>query len=680
MPKRPSFLILVALVCVLLEYSQCWAASVVKLDHVGLRIALESAAKPGSTVWVAIQQTIEPSWHTYWRNPGDSGLATSVSWDLPKGVTAGAPYWPVPKRFTTGSIVNYGYDGVAALLVPLTIARDALITTVPVHAKLSLLECAQMCIPEEATLDLDLRHASGSSKMFAQARAQLPRAFEGTAKVAVGPNSVVLTLTGHILEGINPDQVQFFPVTKRAVDSDYPPHARIDHHTLTWSAPRSSLAKPFTQFEGVLSLSGVGAFSISANAAEPMASRPAEGDTLTFLGAVFLALLGGIVLNLMPCVLPILSMKALALAQSGESARELRSDSVFYFAGVLTTFMALAGTLLLLKAGGAALGWGYQLQSPLVVFALALLMSAIGLNLLGVFEIPLRLAGVGEGLTRAGRGHGAFFTGTLAVLVASPCTAPFMGTALGFALTHSSASALLVFLALGTGFALPFTMLAFTPAFFRLIPKPGRWMVRFKEFLAFPMFATAIWLIWVLIQQVGATGAAIALGVSLGVAFLAWLLPSLGGRTRWVVGSLGLAILIAASLEIETSASLANTDWSPWSAEAVAKARSAGRPVLVDFSAAWCVTCLVNEQIALKNSTVAARLKKYGVVTLKGDWTNQSAAIATELSSFGRSGVPLYLLYPPHSSDRPVVLPQILTPAAILDALDRFVARSRPTS
>ena len=649
------------------------AASTARVDHVTLGISLESRAAPASTVWVAIRQVIAPGWHTYWRNPGDSGLATSVSWVLPKGVTAGEPQWPAPERFTTGPVVNYGYKDEATLLIPLTIARGAVVGAA--QAKLFLLECAEMCIPEQATLDLDLRKASGTTAIFAEARAALPRAFSGSAHVAVGAKTLVLTLTDPVLAGVKTDAVRFYPTTAHVVDYDASSSASIGGDTLTWKIAQRSHAKPFNKFDGVLDVAGVGAFAVSAMpTAAPVPPAPNAGG-LTLVEAAILAFLGGLILNLMPCVLPILSMKALALTQSGGSSRALRRDGVFYFAGVLVTFAAIGGSLLLLKAGGAALGWGFQLQSPLVVFALTLLMMAIGLNLLGAFEVPLSLAGVGNDLTRTEGERGAFFTGALAVLVASPCTAPFMGTALGYALTQTAASAIVVFLALGTGFALPFTALAFTPRIVRLVPRPGPWMVRFKEFLAFPMFATAIWLTWVLVQQTGPTGVASAFSIGLGLVFLFWLLPLLGLRLRWVVGLAGLAALIALSLNIRTVS--ADTGWAPWSAAAVANARAAGKPVLVDFSAAWCVTCLVNERVALDDATVAARLHHDGVVTLRADWTNRNPAITAELSRYARSGVPLYLLYPAGLRRQAVVLPQLLTPALILNALDRMqVARS----
>lgn len=307
-------------------------------------------------------------------------------------------------------------------------------------------------------------------------------------------------------------------------------------------------AKPFRLFDGVMEIAGVGAFAVSATptAIAPPAFAPRTAD-VTLMEAALLVLLGGLILNLMPCVLPILSMKALALAQSGGNSRAMRRDGMFYFAGVLTTFAVIAGLLFLLQAGGAALGWGFQLQSLLVVFALTLLMAAIGLNLLGAFEIPLTLAGVGNDLTRGEDGQGAFFTGALAVLVASPCTSPFMGIAMGFALTQSAPSALIVFLALGIGFALPFSALAFTPSLFRLVPRPSPWDGAVQRVLAFPMFATAIWLLWVLNQQVGSAGLAVALSAGMALVFLIWLLPLLGSWPRRIIGIAGAAALILLS-------------------------------------------------------------------------------------------------------------------------------------
>ena len=654
-------------------------AQTVRADHVALDISLERAVSPGTTAWVAIRQTIEPGWHTYWRNPGDSGLATSIAWTLPQGVTARAPLWPAPERFTSGPIVNFGYQGVATFLVPLTFTRDAKAGTA--QAQLFLLECAQMCIPEQVTLDLDMRTASGAPGVFAAARASLPTALLGASSVKIAGKVILLTVSDARLNGVRAAAAIFYPATVGIVDYDAPSRVTHDGDTLVWRAALQRHHESFASMDGVLVIPRVGAIAISAPLSSSISLPAPPTADLGLIEAVLMAFLGGLILNLMPCVLPILSMKALSLAQSGGIAAASRRDGVAYFAGVIATFMAIAGALLALKAGGAALGWGFQLQSPLVVFALALLMVAIGLNLLGVFEIPLSLAGIGHELTLAEGGRGSFFTGVLAVLVASPCTAPFMGSAVGYALTQSGASALFVFLALGTGFALPFTALAFAPAVVRLIPKPGRWMLRFKEFLAFPMFATAIWLIWVLSEQVGSTGLAVALFAGLSLVFLLWLLPHLGLWPRRLAAVLGLGAVAALALQIQTRA--APQAWAPWSAAAVAEARGAGHPVLVDFSAAWCVTCLVNERVALADEAVLNRLRSDGVILLKADWTNRSAEISAELDRHGRSGVPLYLLYRANSQGEAEVLPQILTPGVVLAAISHTSAddaERRPSS
>jgi thiol:disulfide interchange protein DsbD len=394
------------------------------------------------------------------------------------------------------------------------------------------------------------------------------------------------------------------------------------------------------------------------------------------LAAIALAFLGGLILNLMPCVLPIISMKALALARTGSDTVSARREGLFYLGGVMATFAAMAGLLLALKASGAALGWGFQLQSPAVVLLLSFLMAGIGLNLLGVFELPIGFAGAGEHLTQRSGWMGAFFTGALAVVVASPCTAPFMGAALGFALTQPVWSAAAVFLALGFGFGLPFAALSASPALIRLIPKPGLWMNRFRQALAFPMFATALWLLWVLGRQSGPDAVVIGLAMALGAVALVWLLQMLRGVWIWVVSLAGIAGLLAAATLV-TGAAVPTSQhlWAPWSNQAVETARRSGRPVLVDFSAAWCVTCLVNERVALSDGAVLARLQQAHVVTLKGDWTNPDPGITAALHDHGRDGVPLYLLYSPDGTV--TELPQILTPGIVLAALAKMEASGR---
>ncbi len=652
------------------------AAPAVRLKHATISAALRAPAVPGKTDWIAIHLEMMPGWHSYWRNPGETGLPTRIAWSLPRGVTAGAIHWPVPQRFQSGNIVDFGYAGAVTLLVPLTVAHGA--ATGPATAHVSWLLCAQMCIPQSAALTIPLDRASGDAGLFAPAFAALPKPFAGSARYAMEKGAVVLTLSAPSLS-LTTQPVQFFPATARAVAYDSAAQIRRVGDSLNIRLRRARHGKPFQVFAGVLALGPGQAFAVRATqTATPPAVPPAQAPVAApiaagMIGALLFAFLGGLILNLMPCVLPILSMKALALIQSGERAAQMRRDGLFYAGGVLASFLLMAGALLAFKSAGAAIGWGFQLQSPVLVLLLWLLVMAIGLNLLGVFEVPAGLSGLGGHLTGRETAGSAFVTGVLAVLVASPCTAPFMGAALGYALTQPPLAALSVFLALGLGFAAPLTAFTFLPGVARLIPRPGPWMLRVRELLAFPMLATAIWLLWVLDRQTGATGLLWALGIGLGVVFALWLLRATSVLAlRWGIGALGSAALIAAVIGLQPAAVAASPSsgaWRPWSAQAVAAARAAGHPVLVDFSAAWCVTCLVNERVALDNPSVERSLKQARVVTLKGDWTSRDPAITAVLARYGRAGVPLYLLYPASASAGPIVLPQLLTPGQVLHAL-----------
>jgi thiol:disulfide interchange protein DsbD len=484
-------------------------------------------------------------------------------------------------------------------------------------------------------------------------------------------HALQLTLEDPMLTGVAANKATVFPATPGLVADGSIPKLSIDGARLIWRVQTPDGVKPAPAFAGVLAIAGQGAYAFTASPA-PILATAAPANAMGLLAAIALAFVGGLILNLMPCVLPILSMKALALARSGSDTIAARREGLFYLGGVMATFAAMAGLLLALKASGAALGWGFQLQSPFVVLALALLMAGIGLNLLGVFELPVGFAGAGESLTSRGGGIGAFFTGALAVVVASPCTAPFMGAALGFALTQSVWSAAAVFLALGFGFGLPFAALSASPALIRLIPKPGLWMNRFRQVLAFPMFATALWLLWVLGRQSGSDAVIVALAISLAVVALVWLLGMLRGVWLWAVAVVGLAGVVF-SASFVTAAAPSHPLWAPWSAQAVETAQRSGHPVLVDFSASWCVTCLVNERVALSDGAVLTRLQRDHVVTLKGDWTNPDPVITAALHAHGRDGVPLYLLYAPdgHVTE----LPQILTPGIVLAALTKTEAQ-----
>lgn len=668
MPERILIFVFAAFTAMVLA-PDAQAGSAATLDHVRLTADLEAPLAPGRTVWVAIRQEMDPGWHTYWRNPGEAGVATAVTWTLPQGVTAGDIRWPAPKQFSDGTVTNYGYEKEATLLVPLTAAASAKSGTA--RLTVNLLACEHMCIPEQATLDLDLGKASGGAAIFAVARRSLPAPFTGTARFSVAAQTVRVMLDAPQVVGVAADAVKVFPAGQSLIADGGVAHVAVDGSRLVWTMPTQSGAKPPAFFGGVVAIAGRGAWAFTAAPGViAMPSGPAKANT-GLLTALALAFLGGLILNLMPCVLPVLSMKALALARTGSDTTSAKREGVFYLAGVMATFAIMAAMLLALKASGAALGWGFQLQSPLIVLSLALLMAAIGMNLFGVFELPLGFSGAGDHLAQSGGAKGAFFTGALAVVVASPCTAPFMGAALGFALTQPVLAAASVFLALGLGFAAPFTVVSFSPALVRLLPKPGHWMNAFKQALAFPMFATAIWLLWVLGRQSGTDAVVVGLAVSLGIALLVWLCRVTPGLWSWVVGIAGAAaITISSVLALAAPAPPSQAMWRPWSEQALASARQAGRPVLVDFSAAWCVTCLVNERVALNDAAVVKRLKEGRVVTLKGDWTNPDPAITAALHQFGRDGVPLYVLYAPNGGID--VLPQILTPKTVITALAKL--------
>lgn len=644
------------------------AAETVTADHVVLSLALEQPLQPGGTAWAAVRQDIAPGWHTYWRNPGDAGLATSLDWTLPHGVSAGATAWPTPEYFSDGTTVDYGYARTATLLVPLTAAKDAKIGTATVHV--ALLECQHMCIPEDVTLTIDLRQAQAAPGEFADARAAMPAVYRGAVRSYVSDGRLHLAFDAH--GPVRAGAVQIFPASPHLLAENARPAITSNGTAVAWSAPLNKHRAVPRTFAGVIAVPGVGAFAFETPVDDaPRQAPPAQADFSAVLTALLFAFLGGLVLNVMPCVLPILSMKALMLAQSGESLSEARHEGLSYGAGVLASFAAMAGLLLALKAGGAAIGWGFQLQSPAVVLVLALLMAAIGFNMLGTFEVPMSVAGLGDGLTRRGGTMGAFFTGVLAVVVASPCTAPFMGTALGFALVQPAVVAFGIFLALGIGFAAPMTALAFTPGLTKLIPRPGVWMTKLRQFLAFPMFATAIWLLWILGQQSGPQSVVAALSVGLGAVFVFWAANLLPGRWQAVAAIVGIASLAGAAhwAGADAPERSRGDGWQPWSNAAVEEARGAGHPVFVDFTAAWCVTCQVNERVALQDPSVVEALHAAKFAVFKADWTHRDAAIATELAAHGRAGVPLYLVYPADAAKPPVELPQLLTPAAVVRAL-----------
>ena len=681
-------------------------------------VPMSAWAAPGSTAVVAVKQTIKPGWHTYWRNPGDSGGATTLTWTTPQGVKAGEIVWPLPERQRLSGLMNYGYSGEVWLPVPVEIPATARAGTVlPLTVKALFFVCsAEMCVPDELTLRLDVPVREGAAPLDPRHGAAITRVLETAprpagieARIVMENGALVLSAAGDPLAGRDPGPSYFFPFEGGVVQ-----HAAAQTGawgprglTLRLEPGGATRADGLTgPVEGVLATAH-GAFEIRAAPGAAMAGTSGSGDLTAaadagadaapadridlavFVQAVLFAVLGGLILNLMPCVFPILAMKAAALAASAHDPRHARRDGLAFLAGVLTTFLLLAGVLLALRAAGEAVGWGFQLQSPPVTAGLALLMLAVALNLSSVFHVGAGLQGAGSGpLARLPGGLGAFFTGVLAVVVAAPCTAPFMAFALGAALVMPWPMALLVFLGLGLGLALPYVAVSLTPGLLARLPRPGPWMERLKGLLAFPLYATALWLAWVFGRQAGADALALLFAAGVLLALGLWLVG--GGQAERTAGRRGVlhltagaaALLLAAGagwLAAALPAEIAVTEpggdpagpsSAPWSPAAVETALAEGRPVLVNFTADWCVTCKINERTSLTSPGVAAAMKRANAVYLVGDWTRRDDAITAELQRHGRSGVPLYLLYSPGSAE-PRILPQLLTEGVVVDALKR---------
>ncbi|WP_086464004.1 protein-disulfide reductase DsbD family protein [Oceanibaculum nanhaiense] len=689
--------------------SPAHATGPVSTDHVRAElVAGAEAVRPGETIRIGIHKQIIPHWHTYWLNPGDSGLATTADWTLPEGATASDIIWPAPERIAVGPLMNYGYEGEVTLLTDIAVPADAPVGgSFPIRATVDWLVCEEICIPEQVALSLDLPVVAAGADAgpntgpahpaIAAAEARLPVDSPWTARFEAGGDTLRLAFDASGLRRDSIEDIWFYP-------NEWGVIAHAASQQLSVEADRIVLRMtPGDAFQPTLaSLDGVlvvkeraggqlltQALTVSATAGTVAgASGSVAGLSIGVGTALLFALLGGLILNLMPCVFPVLSMKALALVeQAGKQPAQVRLHALAYTGGILVSFAALAGLLAALKAGGTAVGWGFQFQSPIFVLLLAYLLFAVGLSLSGVFTIGGSVAGVGANLAARGGYAGSFFTGVLAAIVATPCTAPFMGVAIGFALAASLPVLFAVFLALGLGLALPYVALSVWPPLLRLLPKPGLWMERFKQFLAFPMYGAAIWLVWVLSLQAGAEGVLTALGGMLLIGFAAWLydVTRASDRAARHAGS-GLAALaliaaigwgIAAGNQAAPRAAPATaeagaaetTPWESYSLQKFEALRAEGRPVFLNFTAAWCITCLVNERVALNRPDVATAFRTGDVTYLKGDWTNQDAEITAKLEEFGRSGVPLYVFYPAGRDSQPVVLPQLLTVDIVLGGI-----------
>ena len=624
------------------------------------QLVAEGPAPPGGEVELALHMRTNPGWHGYWLNPGDAGLPMDVQWQLPKGFAAGPLRYPVPTRLTVAGLMNYVFERDYAVLVRLKVPADAK-GAIPIRADAHWLACTdKVCVPEQGQLSLDLPVGRGTPNraQFDQWRRALPQPL-----VTVGHFEVVgdrLRVAIPIPASVELREPYVFAITDTAVDYEAPQSFR---RSGDWVVAELAMKTAPQQFSGVLaSTEGRGLEFHAVPGPVPEGGTPLGGlgwDAV--LLAVLGAIAGGMLLNLMPCVFPILALKALHLSRAGGEAREVRSDALAYTAGTIVGTGALGALLLAIRAAGAEAGWAFQLQDPRTIMLLLLLAVAITANLLGLFELPV--------LGGRAQPAGSFGTGALAAFIATPCAGPFLGAALGTALLLPPAGSVAVFAALGLGLGLPFLALAFVPALRRWIPKPGRWMDRLKHFLAIPMAASAVAALWLLYRQAGDRGLLIGAVVSIGLllaAFAAGRLQRRGKSGAWggVLAALALVAVGIALVPQRTTSSHAVAGAEPWSETRVASLTQQGRPVFVYFTADWCLTCKVNEAAAIDRSEVRDAFRQAGVTVLAGDWTNGEPAITRFLESRGRAGVPLYLWYAPGKP--PEELPQVLTPATLI--------------
>jgi len=659
--------------------------SVVQAAHIRANLEAETPTPaPGGGTTLALRMTPEKDWHGYWLNPGDAGAPVSIDWMLPPGVKVGPLRYPVPQRLIVAGLMNYVYERPYALLMPVSIAKSvAPGTRLRLTGRARWLACSpSICVPERAQVAIELIAGRGVVDRVERARFDgwraalpLPLGQPATFEARAGKIRIAIALP----EARAADARYFYPVTEDVIAYAAPQTISGNGDRLIIEVPAASPMARAERIQGVLAIGEDRGLSIVARpgpvpaAGVPLAASEggkADWQVRTFLIALGGAIAGGLLLNVMPCVFPILSLKALSLARSGETNRQARTEAIAYSAGIVLSCIALALLLLGLRAGGASAGWGFQLQDPRMVMLLLLLVTTISLNLAGLFE--LRSIGLGEAMTQ---GHGAapaFWTGVLAALVATPCSGPFMAGAVGVALLLPAGLAVAVFAGLGLGLALPFLILGFVPVLRRRLPRPGAWMERVRRLLSLPMFATAIALAWLLGRQAGRDWMAAGIGGALVLGAALWWVGVRQRRGRamsWIpvlpalAAVLGLAALTPAGGSSATAEARRPAGTEPFSEARLADLLARRRPVFLYFTADWCLTCKVNERGAIEREAVREAFAKAGVTVMVGDWTEGDPAIGRFLESKGRSGVPLYLFY--HRDGRVETLPQLLTPSML---------------
>jgi thiol:disulfide interchange protein len=717
--------------------------------HVQLVAPDPSIGVRGQPAKAGLYFKLEPGWHVYWKNAGDAGEPPHIKWTLPQGITASALQFPVPKRLPVGPLMDFGYED--EVLFPFTLNAAASVPAGPVtlQAHVNWLVCREVCIPGKADLEL-ARVVGGSAggavepdaSLYARLGDKTPSALPRGGKLGFAPTANGLKLT--VETGRRETEAAFFPADQDVIENAAPQNVTPTAKGFTLEIKKdANLTKAPDALRGVIELSGGRAYEIAAAQGAPVGAKatdtagaeapssssaadagtkvpaypdakttaasagPGNGPQTSAEGAgasgkpglakvIGLAFLGGIILNLMPCVFPVLFLKGLALVNSGaEERHRLRAHGLIYTLGIVVSFWALVGVLLGLRAAGSRLGWGFQFQSPVFLFLMAGLLFFLGLSLAGQFEIGLTLTSAGGGLAQKQGYTGSFFTGVLAVIVATPCTAPFMGAAIGYALAAPAISTFAVFTALALGLAAPYLALTLQPAWTRILPRPGAWMEVLRQAVSVPIFGTAIWLAWVIANAYGATMVAALLVGFLLLAIAGWFLgrwPAKG----WSAAVAGLIGLCVVGLSVYSNSIVEpgfqsgkvvtlritippGTAWEPWTADAVSTYQSQGRPVFVDFTAKWCLSCQVNERVALTKPEVMKAFADGHVALLKADWTQHDDAISQTLETLGRSGVPVYALYVPGEAN-PRLLPEALTPGIVLDALNSLPHNSTQTA
>ena len=648
---------------------------------------------PGGSFTAGLHFTMAPGWHIYWVNAGDSGEPPTVKWTLPSGVTAKPFEYPAPQRLPLGPLMDFGYENEVTFPVPMQVAADAPPGPATLRADLEWLVCKDVCLPGKATLAVARPVAAAGAAAPVDAAAQkivdaglasLPKPLPSGDKAVFSAGGKSYTLA--VLSGAPLASAKFFPLDQTVISdpAPQPAEALAKGVRLTLTRDENQQGKLAT-LNGVVVLPNGTAYTIAAQPGTippEMAAAAGSSDSLAGLGgAAALGFLGGIILNLMPCVFPVLFIKGLSLLRSSQAERHtLRAHGWMYTLGILVSFWAVGVTLLVLRAGGAELGWGFQFQSPVFLALIALLLLFVSLSLAGQFEIGLSLTGAGGSLAQRQGYAGSFFTGVLAMVVATPCTAPLMGVALGYAVAHGAVASMTVFTALGLGLATPFLLLAFNPGWTRLLPKPGAWMEVLKQVISIPIFATVIWLVWLFTQLAGANAlmGLLAGFLLLGIAgALLGHFPARRAATAAALLLVALAVVIPVyatqvfrANETGTEAHSSTGDWQPYSRTALEEDLAAGKPVFVDFTASWCLSCQVNQRLVLDRADVQQRLRKSGVVLMKADWTRHDPAIGEALAALGRSGIPAYALYSASPDGAPHMLPEVLTRGAVFSALD----------